>query len=230
MNSRPLTLVNGCPEWCREDHAGEPPEDWGHATDTWELRLPDGRMVLDASVTLEPGEDLPRLVLGGPLGTFLDDVAALDADGARALEAALHAFTARVQRVHRTLLGKPSSTPAGKKPNPGQRARSGWHETRLYLAERDGRQCFYCRTPFDRLKGVTIDHYVPKSVWRCNLPANLVLACRACNEQKGDRLPWPLVWLLLAWAREGGAAGDGNGAPTAVQAPPARSSLASLAG
>lgn len=87
------------------------------------------------------------------------------------------------------------------------RARAGWRETRLYLAERDGRRCFYCRTEFDRLKGVSVDHYVPKSLWPCNLPANLVLACWGCNSRKSDRLTWSMAAVLLAWARKGGAAG-----------------------
>lgn len=90
------------------------------------------------------------------------------------------------------------STPVRKRHNPNKRQRAGWRETRLYLAERDGRQCFYCQTPFDGLKGVSIHHYVPKVLWACNLPANLVLACRTCNDQKAAVLPWPLVWLLLA--------------------------------
>ncbi|NEB14219.1 hypothetical protein G3I32_36250 [Streptomyces coelicoflavus] len=73
-------------------------------------------------------------------------------------------------------------------------------ETSLYLAERDGMQCFYCRRPFDRLAEVTKDHYVPKSLWACNLPANLVLACEPCNVAKGDRLTWSMAAVLLAHA------------------------------
>ncbi|QIJ66489.1 HNH endonuclease [Streptomyces sp. JB150] len=102
-------------------------------------------------------------------------------------------------------------------------------ETRLYLAERDGWQCFYCRRPFERLDEATTDHYVPRSLWACNLPANLVLACEPCNRAKDDRLTWSMAALLLAWeAGEGGAAGDGNGALGAAEGPPARRLPASL--
>ncbi|MVO86650.1 hypothetical protein GPA10_18270 [Streptomyces sp. p1417] len=105
----------------------------------------------------------------------------------------------------------------------------GWRETRLYLAERDGRHCFYCRTEFDKLKGVSIDHYVPYSVLGCNLPANLVLACQPCNEAKADRLTWSMAAVLLAWATgEGGTAREAGGAPGGVQAPLAPCLPASL--
>jgi len=57
------------------------------------------------------------------------------------------------------------------------------------LAARDGARCFYCGQPFADLVAATLDHLVPYSLvptWR---QANLVLACRACNEAKADRLP-----------------------------------------
>lgn len=223
-----LRLVYGCPKWCTEDHAGVPLEDLAHESDAWELRLPDGRLMMDARVSLEPGETLPRLVVAGQgIDAFMDDVAVLDAEQASQFANALQSFTQRVQHTLRTLEGKPSGTPAGKKPNPGQRARAAWRETRLYLAERDGRRCFYCRTEFDKLKGVTIDHYVPKSVWPCNLPANLVLSCPGCNHAKGDRLTWSMAAVLLAWqtvtvtvTRDGHAPGTpGREAPAAGETP-----------
>ncbi|GGX54196.1 HNH endonuclease [Streptomyces fructofermentans] len=213
MNTRELKLVNGCPSWCIEDHGAEPPEDWGHVGEDFDLRLPDGTVMLEARLVHEPDANLPQLAVNGPgLGILLDDVALLDAAGAHALEAALHKFTARVQRVQRTLQGKPSSTPGGKKCKPGKSNRAGWREMRMYLVERDGRRCFYCRTEFDKLTGVTIDHYVPKSVWPCNLPANLVLSCEPCNRTKNDRLTWSMAAVLLAWA--------GREAPEAGNEPP----------
>lgn len=228
MNTRELKLVNSCPKWCVEDHGNEPPEDWGHATADWELRLPDGTLMMEARLVHEPGAPAPQLAVNGAgLSALLDEVTLLDAKGAHALEADLHRFLARIQRAQRTLQG---NQPPKKKPNPGQRARAAWREMRLYLAERDGRHCFYCRTEFDRLRDVTIDHYVPKSVWACNLPANLVLACRSCNQTKGDRLTWSMAAVLLAWAGREAQQGAGNGAPGPVQAPPARSLPASLAG
>lgn len=91
---------------------------------------------------------------------------------------------------------------------------------RAYIAERDGRLCHYCRRPFTDLYGVTLDHYVPHSLWAMNKPRNLVLACVACNQRKADALPVALAFTLLArtaaaftvdpqvlitWARTGSA-------------------------
>lgn len=75
---------------------------------------------------------------------------------------------------------------------------------RDYLAERDGRRCFYCRDLFpEDLAGVaTLDHYIPFSVWPMNKPRNLRLACVPCNQAKADRLPWPVVWVLLSVFRQ----------------------------
>lgn len=73
---------------------------------------------------------------------------------------------------------------------------------RSVLAFRDGPACFYCRRPFaDPAMEATFDHYLPSALWltrRHNAPWNVVLACQDCNGAKGDALPWPLVWLLLA--------------------------------
>jgi 5-methylcytosine-specific restriction endonuclease McrA len=62
-------------------------------------------------------------------------------------------------------------------------------QLRRSLAVRDGKRCFYCKTPFADLADATIDHLIPKSVlpgWR---QFNLVLACRPCNNAKGNTLP-----------------------------------------
>ncbi|MGW3352581.1 HNH endonuclease [Nonomuraea rubra] len=73
---------------------------------------------------------------------------------------------------------------------------------RAVLAFRDGPACFHCGTRFaDPSTEATFDHYLPSTLWRTrrhNAPWNVVLACDGCNGAKGDRLPWPLVWLLLA--------------------------------
>ncbi|AEM87068.1 HNH endonuclease [Streptomyces violaceusniger] len=69
---------------------------------------------------------------------------------------------------------------------------------RVYVAERDGARCHYCRTPFpEDLVGATLDHYVPYSLWPMSKPRNLVLACAPCNNAKADALPLTLAWLLL---------------------------------
>ena len=72
----------------------------------------------------------------------------------------------------------------------------------LLYAAQDGR-CFYCRCALDvdRLRHVppascasddpTLDHVVPASKGGAAEYANLVLACRACNERKGDGPPPP---------------------------------------
>ena len=200
MNTRELKLVNDCPKWCTEDHTVQAPEDRNyHSGETRELQLPDGRVALDVTLVHESGEHLPQLAVStGALTALLDEVELLDDDQAAKLEATLMALTQHVQRARRLLRG--AQQVAKKKHNPGQRDRAAWRETRLYLAERDGRRCFYCRTEFEALKGVTIDHYTPKSVWPCNLPANLVLACYGCNTAKSDSLTWSMAAVLLAWA------------------------------
>lgn len=189
-----LHLVHGCPSWCTAgDHSAEPPADRVHAGKTHELRLPDGRLVLDAALSQEPGRKRPTLVVGGSLDLFGLDVMELNASEAHELVNQLQRFTQRVQRSLNALKGKQTQASA----NPGKHARAGWRETRMYLAERDGWQCFYCRTKFETLKGVSIDHYVPKSLWACNLPANLVLACRECNSLKDDALPRIFAALFI---------------------------------
>ncbi|MFJ5646408.1 HNH endonuclease [Streptomyces sp. NPDC093223] len=62
------------------------------------------------------------------------------------------------------------------------------------LAKRDGRCCFYCRTPFNRqLDGATVDHLIPRSLLHTWMQAALVLACQPCNEAKADSLPQALL-------------------------------------
>lgn len=72
---------------------------------------------------------------------------------------------------------------------------------RDYVAARDGAVCHYCRVAFGTdLTGVTLDHYIPYSVWPMSKPRNLVLACAPCNQAKADTLPLTLAWLLLRMA------------------------------
>jgi hypothetical protein len=49
-------------------------------------------------------------------------------------------------------------------------------------------RCGYCLSP-ELLSGLplTIDHLIPLSVGGSNEPENLWLACRSCNESKGNR-------------------------------------------
>ncbi|MFJ2645848.1 HNH endonuclease [Streptomyces sp. NPDC087420] len=66
-------------------------------------------------------------------------------------------------------------------------------------------RCFYCRASFLTDADATLDHYIPYALWRTWWAANLVLACARCNQVKADRLPWPLVWLLLSQRETGWA-------------------------
>lgn len=74
------------------------------------------------------------------------------------------------------------------------------------LQELHGRRCFYCRRNFkkSRMRRKTLDHYIPHRIWPGWNVDNLVLACEGCNLAKADRLPWPLVWLLLATYQQSG--------------------------
>ena len=55
--------------------------------------------------------------------------------------------------------------------------------------------CVYCGTKFDqeqifRGDDVQIDHIIPQSKFRDDRIKNLVLACRECNQEKGERTPY----------------------------------------
>ncbi|WP_037639297.1 HNH endonuclease [Streptomyces flavochromogenes] len=71
---------------------------------------------------------------------------------------------------------------------------------RAYVLERDGWQCHYCRRPFAAEADVTLDHYIPWSIWQQSRPRNLVAACQPCNNAKADALPLTFAWLLLRLA------------------------------
>ena len=57
-------------------------------------------------------------------------------------------------------------------------------EVREYILQRDDRHCAYCgRTDVP----LNLDHVIPRARGGSNRPSNLVLACIACNEEKGAR-------------------------------------------
>jgi 5-methylcytosine-specific restriction endonuclease McrA len=66
---------------------------------------------------------------------------------------------------------------------------------RLYRAQRG--RCHYCsrlvrlRGPWDDPLAATLDHVVPRALGGPTAPENLVVACRACNQRKGDALVSP---------------------------------------
>jgi hypothetical protein len=212
-----LRLVHGCPAWCTADHAdGEPT----HVGKDHEVAV-RGLRLLEGQLTMEAGDQLPRLAVSADgLGWLRAEVLELDHAAAHDLIGQLQAFTQRLQNQLNVLAGTPPKKPKKKvKKRPlGPDLQHAPRETRLYLAERDGWQCFYCRAPFDTLKEATSDHYIPRSVWPCNLPANLVLSCEPCNIAKADRLTWSMAAVLLAWAREGGT---GEEAEAPIRAVPA---------
>ncbi|MER5649041.1 HNH endonuclease signature motif containing protein [Streptosporangium sp. NPDC002524] len=93
--------------------------------------------------------------------------------------------------MSRTSKGRPRHRPAFTRGEEGR-------QLRRRLAERDGSRCFFCWEPAEDPTSLTLDHYIPKCLWQASKLYNLVLACHGCNNAKGDTLPWPLVWLLLA--------------------------------
>lgn len=77
------------------------------------------------------------------------------------------------------------------------------------LAERDGWWCWLCGGAIDPGAAAnsparaTIDHVVPRSRGGATEPANLRLAHKRCNGQRGSHLPeldWPEEWPLLVRA------------------------------
>lgn len=65
-----------------------------------------------------------------------------------------------------------------------QRGELFGYEVREYLLEKWGRRCVYCGAENVPLE---IEHIVPKSRGGSNRVSNLTLACRACNQAKGNR-------------------------------------------
>lgn len=71
-------------------------------------------------------------------------------------------------------------------------------KTSAELYELQGGCCFYCNvkmraypwraTTPQQLRGYTRDHVVPQALGG-NVHHNIVLACRDCNNEKGDRKP-----------------------------------------
>ena len=61
-----------------------------------------------------------------------------------------------------------------------------------------GGLCAYCEKPMDINRcntpnSPTIDHVIPRAAGGCDSAFNLVCACRACNNAKGDK---PLVVFI----------------------------------
>lgn len=61
-------------------------------------------------------------------------------------------------------------------------------EDKLYIYNRDNRQCFYCKKPLE-FNQLTFDHYLPRSRKGTMDVFNLVICCKRCNKMKGNRIP-----------------------------------------
>lgn len=60
------------------------------------------------------------------------------------------------------------------------------------LARRDGWRCHYCGALLGQYgeEEPTVDHFVPWSEGGANALWNLVLSCKACNQDKGSMTGW----------------------------------------
>ena len=64
-------------------------------------------------------------------------------------------------------------------------------KTREEILQRDGGCCWYCGEP-----GHTVDHWIPLCRGGTNSKLNLVCACKACNDLKGNLMPDNFMALL----------------------------------
>lgn len=77
---------------------------------------------------------------------------------------------------------------------------SGWKSISYdTIRKRQKNRCFYCNECFalGKQRQETKDHLFPKHLG-FKMIGNTVLACYACNQRKGDRLP-TLAEILKAW-------------------------------
>lgn len=65
-----------------------------------------------------------------------------------------------------------------------QKGELSGYEVREYLLEKFARRCAYCKAENVPLE---IEHIVPRSRGGTNRVSNLTIACRRCNEEKGNR-------------------------------------------
>ena len=50
--------------------------------------------------------------------------------------------------------------------------------------------CYYCHAPFRLFDDATLDHVKPLSLGGKSTKDNMVLACKTCNGEKGNKYPW----------------------------------------
>lgn len=62
-----------------------------------------------------------------------------------------------------------------------------WAKKKMILLRRDGPWCWLCRKVLT-WNQMTFDHVIPRSKGGSHHTSNLRLACKGCNEQRGDSL------------------------------------------
>lgn len=73
--------------------------------------------------------------------------------------------------------------------------RKSYTPTRNNIFRRDNYTCAYCIKQLESNE-LSVDHIIPKSRGGLNTWANLVTACKTCNERKADRTPAEAGMLL----------------------------------
>lgn len=63
-----------------------------------------------------------------------------------------------------------------------------WPAKKRLLIKRDGRHCWLCGK-FLFWSQMTFDHYIPRSLGGDHHTDNLRLACKECNDKRGNQLP-----------------------------------------
>lgn len=58
----------------------------------------------------------------------------------------------------------------------------------IFKTRRLAVECVYCKRPFKSASDKTIDHLIPKAKGGTDELENLVVACKDCNQWKGDTL------------------------------------------
>lgn len=132
----------------------------------------DGRVLL-LNQTYEPLGTVS--VARAVIMTFKNTVTVEELDGDRVLHSARAAFPVPSVIRRRTYINIRQ-----------RREASGSKRVRIYM--RDKYRCQYCGVK-KRADELTLDHILPRSRGGDNSPVNVVTACVACNNRKGDRTP-----------------------------------------
>lgn len=69
-------------------------------------------------------------------------------------------------------------------------------QMRNFIIKRDGNVCQYCCRLIERER-ITVDHVIPFSRGGKTVLENLVVACKRCNQRKGNLLPHEANMILI---------------------------------